>query len=245
MLTASAVRDASNGAVIEGTTNLPDNTKLGVELMTGGQVTAQDFTVFVTSGKFHSSGFSKGASPLQPGKQKVHILTYFNANWQAPAVLQLVGTGGSKLKDSAVIHSEDPQLTDGDKVLDYTVDLLVPPVAVSPAAKSDAPILPDTVLGDKAITIVKHAVLVIEGSRSSMNVEDSVQWYLDIPGIRMGNGWSATPITKTTFSVSLDFIETVGVKEQHGTAIWEVNLVTKQVLYRNSHAKGFSWVPKD
>ena len=56
-LTASAVRDASGGTVIEGTTNLPDGTKLGVELMNGTRTAAQDFSVFVASGVFHSAGF--------------------------------------------------------------------------------------------------------------------------------------------------------------------------------------------
>src|ERR1035441_963476 len=79
-LTASADRDANNGTVINGTvingpTNLPDGTKLGIELMNGGRATAQDFDVFVASGKFRSAGFRKNTSPLPPGKQQVHIFT--------------------------------------------------------------------------------------------------------------------------------------------------------------------------
>src|SRR5215470_7634036 len=70
-LTAAAVRDASGGTVVEGSTNLPDETKIGIELMNGTRTVAQDFSVFVASGKFRSAGFRKGASPLPPGKQRV------------------------------------------------------------------------------------------------------------------------------------------------------------------------------
>jgi hypothetical protein len=44
---------------------------------------------------------------------------------------------------------------------------------------------------------------------------------------------------------ALDFVNTVGGKEQHDTAMWDVNVVTKKVLYRNKNAKYFSWIPSD
>jgi hypothetical protein len=243
-LTASAVRDASDGTVIEGTTNLPPDTKLGIELMTGNRVTAQDYKVLVAVGKFRSAGFRKGASPLPPGRQKVHILTYFNAIWQPESVLTLVGQGGSNLKPSEVVHSEDAQLIDGDKVLDYTVDLIVPPLAIA-SSKSTAAAQAQSAPGDKAIMLVKNAVLVVDGSRSSETIENGVRFYFKLPGLRMGNGWGATSAGKDRFNVALDFINTVGAKEQHDSALWEVNVVTKKVLYRNKYAKGFSWIPKD
>jgi hypothetical protein len=243
-LTASVSRDANNGTVINGATNLPEGTKLGVELMNGGRATAQDFGVFVSSGNFHSAAFRKGTSPLPLGKQKVHIFTYFTTLWQSPAVLNLLGTGGSKLKSSGVIHSEDAQLIDGNKVLDYTADLIVPPLSGA-AGKADVarPSAPSS-QELKAIEIVKKAVLVVDGSRSSMNVEDGVQFYFGAPGIRMGDGWSATPTANDTFNVVLDFINGDGKgKESHDKAMWEVNLVTRKVLYRTKYAKDFSWIP--
>lgn len=243
-LTASADRDANNGTVINGTTNLPDGTKLGIELMTGKRTTHQDFSVFVASGKFHSAGFRKGASPLPPGKEKVHIFTYFTALWQSPTVLKVLGTGGSKLKASGAIRSEDSQLVDADKVLDYTADLIIPPPNDVPG-KADVIKPSASASGDaKAIEIVKKAVLVVDGDRSSMNVEDGVQFYFRMPGNRMGDGWSATPTANDSFNVVLDFINSDGKgKEWHDKAMWEVNLVTRKVLYRNKYAKGFSWIP--
>lgn len=243
-LTVLAVRDATNGTVFEGTTNLPDNTKLGVELMTNNRTTAQDFKVYVAFGKFHSGDFRRGTSPLPPGKQKVHVFTYFNTGWQSESDLTLVGTGGSKLKTSAVIHSEDAQLIDGDKVLDYTVDLIIPPLVGLPAS-SEMAARSDDIASDKAINIVKKAILVVDGSKSSMSVEDGFQFYCRAPGIRVGSGWSATLTAKDSFNVVLDFIDGTGVNEHHETALWEVNVATKTVLYRNKSAKAFSWIPKD
>jgi hypothetical protein len=244
-LTASAVRDASGGTVIEGTTNLPDESKLGLELMIGNRTTAQDFDVFVVSGKFHSARFERGASPLPAGKQKVHIFTYFNTNWQSESVLKLVGTGGGNLKPSEVIRSEDPQLIDGDKDLQYTIDLTTPPLANTPSNSATAS-QSQSMPSDKAIALVKNAILVVDGSRSSETVEGGIRYYFSAgPSIRMGNGWSATLTAKDSFTVVLDFVNTVGTTEQHDVAIWEANLVTKKVLYRNKNAKGFSWIPRD
>jgi hypothetical protein len=244
-LTASAVRDANNGTVIEGTTNLPDETKIGVELINGDGTMAQDFEVFVASGKFRSAGFRRGASPLPPGKQKVKIFTYFNSNWQSESVLKLAGESGSNLKSSVLIHSEDAQLTDGDKVLDYVAELIVPPLAAASSQGTSAT-QPQSTESDKAIALVKKAVLTVDGSQSSETVEGGVRYYFSVgPGIRMGNGWSATSTSKDAFNVALDFINTVGTKEEHDSAIWEANLATKKVLYRNKNAKGFSWIPKD
>jgi hypothetical protein len=241
-LTATASRDGSGGTVISGTTNLPDGAKLGVELMNGERATAQDFNVFVASGKFHSAGFRRAASPLPAGKQKVHIFTYFTSLWQTPTVLSLVGKGGSKLKTSALIHSEDTQLVDGDNVLDFTSDLVIPtlgsvhPEILTPAASQSAE--------SQAIEIVKKAVLVVDGSRSSMNVEDGAHFYFTAPGNRMGDGWSAMPIADNAYSVFLDFVNSDGKgKEWHERATWEVNLTTRKVLYRNKSAKAFSWIP--
>jgi hypothetical protein len=241
-LTASAIRDADNGTVIEGTTNLPSNTKLGVELTARERATAQDSEVYVDSGKFRSAAFRKGTTPLPPGKQKVRIFTFFNTIWQSESVLKVVGKGGSNLKPSTIIHSEDAQLLDGDKILDYTVELIVPPLA-SAAANGKVASQPESTLNDKAIEMVKKAVLVVDGSRSSETVEDGVRFYFKSPGIGMGNGWSAAPAGKDTYNVILDFINTVGGKEQHDRAMWDVNVITKKVLYRNKNAKNFSWIP--
>jgi len=245
-LTAEPTRDASNGVVINGTTNLPDGTKLGIELMNGGKPAAQDFDVLVTSGRFHSAGFRNGGSPIVPGKRTVHILTYFTTSWQSQEILDLVGAGGSKLKTSSVIRAEDSQLVDADKVLDYTADMTFPPLngSTTGAEAASPPPGAGATPEARALETVKRAVLVVDGRRSSMNVEDGVNWYCNSPGTRMGDGWSTTRVGGNTYSVVVDFIDSDGRgNEWHAKAMWEVNLDTGNVMYRNKYAKGFSWVP--
>lgn len=237
-LTASAGRDEGGATIISGTTNLPDGTKLGVELMAGGREIAQDLNVVVASGRFRSGGFRKANSPLPPGKQKVHLFTYFTTSWQPQTVLALVGDGGKKLKASAVIHSRDAQLIDGDNVLDYTADLVVPSLGSAHGKSTESfPVSrsPET----RAIDIVKKAVLVVDGDRSSVNVEDGIRYYLRFPGLRAGDGWSAIQIAPNTFDVSFDFLD----GDNKARAIWEVNAATHKVLYRNKSAKTFSSIP--
>ena len=78
---------------------------------------------------------------------------------QSAAIIKIVGEGGKNLKASNCIRVEDPQFLESENLLDYTVDLVVPPVP---------PPTPD----GKAISLVKRSVLVVEGKRSSLNVED-------------------------------------------------------------------------
>lgn len=244
-LTASAIRSAGNGTVIEGTTNLPTGTRIGVELMKGEMLGPQDFKVYVDSGKFSSAAFTNGTSPIPPGRQKVHIFTRFNAVWQSESVLKLVGKDGANLKPSEVILIEDRQLLDSDKILEYSTELIIPPLISAPR-KSDAVSQPPATGNDKAIEIVKKAVLVVDGRRSAMNVEAGFNYFHEYAGgnsVHMGNGWSATPTGNDTYNVVLDFINVVAGKEEHDTALWEVNVVTKEVLYRNKYAKYFSFIP--
>ena len=49
---------------------------------------------------------------------------------------------------------------------------------------------------------------------------------------------------RESFNVVLDFVNSDGKgKEWHDKALWEVNLVTRKVLYRTKFAKAFSWIP--
>ena len=231
-LTVSAERNSFNGVVIVGETNLPDGTKLGVELTHGEKTDAQDFSVFVSAGKFRSASFSKGVASIPAGKQEVHIFTYFNEIWQSKEILRLVGNGGQQLKLSIIIRVEDSMLVDGDKVLDYSTVLLVPEL------NEPRPPDPET----SAINLTKKAVLIVDGSRSSMNVEDGFKFFCGSPGIRNGEGWAAEKQDDGSFNVILDFING---EMGHEKAIWNTNLKTKRVIYRNKNAKYFSWIPKD
>jgi len=74
-----------------------------------------------------------------------------------------------------------------------------------------------------------------------MNVADGFQFFCSPgTGVKAGDGWSAIWTGDGTVDVLLDFVNgNLG----HQKAIWEVNLVTKGVRYRNKNAKYFSWIP--
>ncbi|MHB0998281.1 MAG: hypothetical protein ACYC27_03465 [Armatimonadota bacterium] len=125
-LNATAVRNISGGLVIMGSTNLPDGTKIGVELYKDNKLEAKDFDVFVKSGKFKSTGFMNKTKPISQGPYRVHILSYFNSSWQSPEVLEFVGEDGANLKNSEVVILANPKARDNKRVLDYSVELTVP-----------------------------------------------------------------------------------------------------------------------
>jgi hypothetical protein len=223
-----AVRAANNDVVIQGSTNLPDGTKIGVELVNNRRYPVQDWNVLVASGNFRSAGLRVGTSPLARGKQKIHILSVFNPNWQSEDILSLVGANGTKLNASEVIRSQDPQMIDSNKSLDYTLSLSIPPVIGAAPQKNDP------------IQIVKNTTLTVDGKHSRFNVDDEVRQYLDTSDdLRMGSGWSATPVGRNKYNVVLDFINKSG-NTRHHSAIWEVDSKTKQVFYRNRNAKVIS-----
>lgn len=226
-LSISAERNNLNGVVIIGETNLPDGTKLGIELIHGKKAGAQDYSVFVSSGKFRSASFTNNGAPIPEGKQKVHVLTYFNELWQSQEILKLVGNKGQQLKPSKIIRVEDSLLIDSDRMLDYSTVLLIPVLNKDPETA--------------AINLTKKAILIVDGSRSSMNVEDGFKFY-HTPEIRDGDGWQAEKQSDGSFNVILDFINgNMGYEK----AIWNANLKTKRVIYRNKYAKDFSWIPKE
>lgn len=80
-----------NGLVyITGTTNLPENTKLGVRIENNKGYYATDLKVYTDSeGNFSSNGFSNKGKKLI-GKYEVEVITYFNKVWQKTKMLEML-----------------------------------------------------------------------------------------------------------------------------------------------------------
>jgi len=223
----SASRGPQGEVVIEGKTNLPDGLIIGVELHNGKKLAAQDFKVRVYGGQFQSTGFTNLGSPYAPGRYRVHFLSYFNVAWQTPEILALVGDGGSRLRGN-LFKLTDPDVIDGDRALDLNATLSFPPLSQ----------------GAKAITLVKAAVLISNGSRSSANVGTLVGSFMTIRGVTPHNGWTAKRMALAsgddTYMVTFDFIDSrVGEME----AVWSANLTTGPVHFTNKAAKNLSWQP--
>lgn len=219
----SVERGPEGEIYITGSTNLPDGLRIGTEVPVSGKRSAQDFRVNVASGKFRSAGFSVGADPFPPGKRKVRFLAYFNEAWQNPALLRLVGRGGSNLAGE-LFKLEDPEVTDSDKILDATRTLDFPPLSREA----------------EAVRPVKKAVLTVDGRRSAGDVETNIAWFMKVPGLKPAKGWSARADQTETYLVVCDFVNGKAGVEQ---AIWSVDLSTKRVAYVNRNAKTFSWTP--
>jgi hypothetical protein len=264
----SAERGPEGQVFITGHTNLPDGLKIGVEVGLGKYRMTKDllkipwkagyiewdFQVVISDGRFRSFGLrsaqtpdgkfravARGSeqTPIPAGKYYVHFLADFNGAWQSPEILAIAGRGGSNLH-GPLFKLEEPDVIDSDKILDCVVTLDFP--KASDPTKEARTTPPEPSKEQRAIELAKKAVLVVDGSRSSMTVEDGFAFYRKDPEIRLGSGWSASPSEGNTFLVSLSFINGPA-GEDH--AIWSVDLSTKKVKYINKAAKAFSWIPAE
>jgi hypothetical protein len=72
-----------------GKTNLPDGTKLGIDLESPGtrKYKAQDYGIIVKNGTFESGGFSDKGELLK-GNFNLSLFTVFNSHWQTASLLE-------------------------------------------------------------------------------------------------------------------------------------------------------------
>ncbi|MDR3526903.1 MAG: hypothetical protein P4L57_06450 [Rhizomicrobium sp.] len=220
-----AERGPAGDVYIVGTTNLPNGTTIGAELVDKGRLGGQDFKIHVTNGKFRSEGFTNKGKPLSSGKHTVHVLAYFNGAWQSDDILHIVGDGGRKL-NGKVLKLEDPDVVDSDKMIDVTRVVNVPPLSEEATA----------------IALVKGAILTVDGQRSSEDVEATIERFMKFPDLSPAGGWKALRQEGTVYIVNYEFNNGNRGKE---LATWEVDTTTKKVRYVNKSAKWFSWAPNN
>ncbi|MEJ1414310.1 MAG: hypothetical protein RPU90_12145 [Candidatus Sedimenticola sp. (ex Thyasira tokunagai)] len=93
---------------ITGNTNLPEGTKIGVEVTCTGGYRAQDFKVWLSSdGSFKSGGFSNREKMLL-GKCKAKVFTFNNKSWQTEPIrkkLSLYKGNGIEAGEMEVVFS--------------------------------------------------------------------------------------------------------------------------------------------
>jgi hypothetical protein len=111
-------KQMGKGTVFYGKTNLPDGTKLGINLDKNGKGCGQDFDIFISGGEFYSGSFTNHGSPLT-GTYNVELFTIFNKLWQTQSILVLLenydseritveGIGWKKLSISQTITLRSP-----------------------------------------------------------------------------------------------------------------------------------------
>jgi hypothetical protein len=248
---AQAERQPDGAVVIEGDTNLPENLKIGVDIYVGKRWVAQDWNVFVVQGHFRSLPLNEGLigpskKTFAAGKYRVIFISIFNGNWQTPAILDLVGDGGTKLKGS-IFSLKDPDVIDSDKELNYPLDLAFPPLSDETRGilKKEEEQSAEKKREMLAINLVKKAYLTVPGEgRSSERVEELVSELFKYGGVRPAKGWSANRTAGTTYTVTFDCIDpSPQDPERTNDAIWTANLKTGEVHYINKNAKNLSWAP--
>lgn len=228
-LDARAERGSEGEILIVGSTNLPDGMRLGVDILAGQKIEAQDWHLVVRNGLFRSAAFIKGKQLYPAGNHMVRFLSVFNGAWQIPQVLAIVGTGGKNLHGK-LFKQTDPDVIDSDKELEQVRTINFPPFNPDPTWK--------------AIHLVKTAVLTVPGlGRSATDIQENIALFMKAPGVapEPGKDWSATKSSGNAYSVAFDFLD--GGKPAQ--AIWSVDLSTGVVKYVNKSAKAFSWTPKD
>jgi hypothetical protein len=240
---AKARRGSEGEVFIDGTTNLPDGLTFDVQIPSA-QIGPK---VVVQKGQFHSTGFMVKSPnpnfrsemstwpdakelrfitvPIPPGKKKVRFTAYFNSQWQAADVLNIIGDGGKNLTGE-MFKKTDPEVVDSNRTLDYSQEVELPPLP----------------LEAEAINLVKRAVLTVSGmGKSATDVEHNIDLNMKTPGFHRGKGWSANSAGEKTYTVSFDFI--TDDKQGEHQAVWSVNLATRKVDYVNMAAKNLSWTP--
>jgi hypothetical protein len=220
-ITPVAERGPDGEIYISGTTNFPDGMKMWI--VVGPKKAQQE--AFVRNGRFRSGPLYKGVAVPVSGRQPVEFIAHFNGAWQGKRVLSLLGEDGKNIRGS-LVKLTDPDVDDSGKILDAKFNLWLPPVP------ADA----------NAITIVKHAILIVPGKgKSATDIEENIKLF-ESPGtgVTRGKGWTSTPTAAGIYNVVYGFNDGKAGEKQ---AIWTVNTTTKQVKYVNEAAKLFSWTP--
>lgn len=225
-------RAEDNSLTVTGTTNLPDGTKLFVELhesRTGnmlGQVRTE-----TGEGMFAAPGFMNRDMPHIHGWYTIVVLAYFNGAWvQSDAVLAIVGREGEYLvgRFAEPLH---PEFADSEKRFRAEFECIAPPTKDAPErSKSDV---------ERAIALTKQAILTINNRLSADPVQNVIAMFMTSPGLREHEGWSAESLPNGALVVGYSFWN----GNDPAVAQWIVVLGTDEVRYWNLHGKYLSWSP--
>ncbi len=133
-----------------------------------GKFSTQPLWMAVTNTQFTKKSWPKGVivdireRPFLPKPYKVHFLACFNGAWQSRKVINTVGGEGAKPLKGKIIKTENPDVIDSSKIVDYSPILSFP--ALSPAAK--------------AISLVRQTIMTVpDEGRSTGDVQAVVDLY--------------------------------------------------------------------
>jgi hypothetical protein len=230
---ATLHRATDNGLAVTGTTNLPDGTKLWVELheSADNRLLGQIPTT-TNDGMFAGAGFKDGDIPYPHAWYTVEVLAYFNGPWgQAEAVLAIVGREGANLvgRFAEPLH---PEFSESEKRFRAAFECVAPPVGGADRSPGDL---------KRATTLAYRAVLTVEDRVSASPVSEVVEWFMGTPGLTVKEGWSARSLPNGAVVVEYSFWN----GEDPDVAQWIVILDTEEVRYWNLYGKYMSWLSED
>ena len=220
--------------LVMGSTNLPDGTKLWIQLYesrSGRHLGTGKTTV--TQGTIAAPGFSSQGKPHPHDWYRVEVLGYFNGPWQQPdAVLAIVGREGEFLagRFAEPLH---PELSESEKRFRAECACIAPPL------RSASSLGPTDVA--RAITITQGAVLTVEGRTSADPVGEVVNFFMSFPELREFQGWSGEVQPNGAVIVRYSYWN----GDEPAVAEWIVVLPAFEVRYRNLYGKLMSWAPSD
>lgn len=231
----SLLRDTNEGLLIVGETNLPDGARLmGSLRWAGARPYYAQARCSVSSRRLLLGPFTDGERALPQRWYEAEVYSYFNGAWQQPAhVLEVTGVNGSKLLGNFA-SPLDPDLDETDYSVRARVECPAPPL------NSEEPLTDEEIV--RALDLLKNSVLNVQGHdqpRSSEPVIEVVQHYMRAAGLGEKDGWRADVRLPGIVEVIYSFWDGATARE----ARWQVMARSKEVRYRNSHAKMLSWLP--
>ncbi|WP_299977711.1 hypothetical protein [Desulfobacula sp.] len=226
-------RDSNGGLIVGGVTNLPEKTKLMINLKRySNQHLLGQTKVAVYNSTFIAGPFTNKELPHPHAWYSVEILAHFNRPWQQPdVVLSIIGMNGKGITGQFV-QDVHPELPESEKRV-FGVFNLVPPLG-----PTDTP--PQDVDLEKAINLVKTSLLEIDGKISSEPVGEVVSQFISASGISTRDGWSAKIMGNGSVQVTFLFWD----GDSQETAEWNVVIQSGEVHYFNLSAKYMSYNSK-
>ena len=95
-------KKVNNSVIFLGYTNLPNGTKLGINLQGPRKYYAQDFDIIVKNGHYESQKFTSAGKPLI-GDFQVELFTILNKHWQSQETLSKLQTYiGPQIKNERI-----------------------------------------------------------------------------------------------------------------------------------------------
>jgi hypothetical protein len=227
-------RTSEDGLIVVGNTNLPDGTKLMIDLQhSHSKAILGQAHAAVLNGTFAAGPFTDKGRPHPHDWYIVKVYSFFNGPWQQPAaVISIVGDGGNNLA-GRYAEPVDSDVEDPEFMLQASFECVGPPCQDSPSPT------PESIA--RAISIVQNSILTVDGRISAGSIQKVVEYFMSVPELRVCNGWSGEVQANGLIRVTYSYWNGA----EPAAAIWDILVDSGEVHYRNRYGKWMSWMPSE